>query len=80
MFVHLCVCATRLALGGVRSVRRCICFSCMSVCLCECVAGFVFVHLCVFVCVFQCVRLGWVWVGMERAALYMFFLYECLRV
>ena len=48
----------------------------MSECVCECVSGFVFVHLCVFVFV----RLGWVWVGMERAALYMFFLYECVRV
>ena len=44
--------------GWVWSVRRCICFSCMSVCVSECVSGFVFVHLCVFVYVFQCVRLG----------------------
>ena len=73
--LHLCVCATRLSLGGERSVRRCICFSCTSVCVCECVSGFVFVHLCVFVSV----RPGWVWVGMECAALYMFFLYECVR-
>ena len=78
-FVSVCVCtvfATRLGLGGVWSVRRCICFSCMSVHVCECVSGFVFVHLCVFVSV----RPGWVWVGMERAALYIFFLYVCVRV
>ena len=33
-------------------------FFLMSVCVTECVSGFVFVHLCVFVCVSQCVRVS----------------------
>ena len=60
VLVCVCVCTTRLSLGGVKSVRRCICFSCMSVCVCEYVSGFVFVHfLCVCVRVSVCTtRLG----------------------